>query len=109
METPESTGGEVRLERQVRREGDLFEQLLPEGVSSEWLEGYRKEVIALEHQHIIDALVGFLNNGGGTFRKWLEFLGMDYHPAYLEGWMGFTNALCDHESRILGKEPEPMV
>jgi len=88
---------------------DLMKALLPHGVSEEWLEGYRKEVASLERQQILTALIAFLDNGGGTFRKWLEFMGMDYHPAYLEGWMGFTNALCDHESRILGKEPEPLI
>lgn len=62
-----------------------------------------------ERQRILAALIAFLEDGGGTFRKFISILGMDYTAAYGEGWMGFTNALCDHESRILGKEPEPLI
>lgn len=80
---------------------------IPPGVNHD--EALEIEARRLERERILTALIAFLENGGGTFRKWLEFLGMDYHPAYIEGWMGFTNALCDHESRILGKEPEPLI
>jgi len=62
-----------------------------------------------ERRRILAALVSFLDDGGGTFRKFISILGMDYTAAYDEGWMGFTNALCDHESRILGKKPEPLI
>lgn len=94
-----------------------------------WLTAYQKEVAETdalklrlveaaraerstrysERQRILAALVTYLEDGGGTFRKFISIMGMDYTAAYDEGWMGFTNALCDHESRILGKEPEPLI
>ena len=50
-----------------------------------------------ERQRILSALISFIEDGGGSFRKWLDYLGMDYHSAYDEGWMDFTNALSNHE------------
>ena len=99
MDKQEDGSGNVRIERQVRR--------VPEGINHD--EALENEARRSERERILTALMAFLDNGGGSFRKWLEFLGMDYHPAYLEGWMGFTNALCDHESRILGKEPDEFI
>ena len=61
-----------------------------------------------ERKRVLDALIAFIDDGGGTFRKFISILGMDYTAAYDEGWMGFTNALAEHESRILGEEPEPL-
>ena len=62
-----------------------------------------------ERQRILDALIDYLEGGGGTFRQFITILGMDYTAAYDEGWMVFTNALSNYENRILGKEPEPLL
>ena len=61
-----------------------------------------------ERKRVLSALIEFLEDGGGTFRKFISILGMDYTAAYDEGWMGFTNALADHESRILGEPIDPL-
>ena len=53
-----SAAGSVPVERGVRHSDDLFEMLLPEGVSAEWLEGYRQEVISMERERIIALLEG---------------------------------------------------
>ena len=54
----------------------------------------------VERKRILAALVAFLEDGGGSFRGWLDHLGMDYCSAYDDGWMNFTNALSDHEDAI---------
>ena len=54
-----------------------------------------------ERKRILTALVDFMDDDGGSFRKFIAILGMDYTSAYDEGWMRFTNALADHESNIL--------
>lgn len=56
-----------------------------------------------ERVRVLLAITGFINDGGGTFRKCIEYLGMDYVYAHDEGWMNFTNALSDHEDRIINK------
>lgn len=61
-----------------------------------------------ERKRVLGALIEFIDDGGGTFRKFISILGMDYTAAYDEGWMGFTNALSDHESRILGEPVDPL-
>lgn len=72
----------------------------------EWLNRQRGEAKTDERQRILAALTAFIEGGCGSFRNWLDHLGMDYCSAYNEGWMNFTNALSDHEDRIQSKTPE---
>ena len=61
---------------------------------------------AEERKRVLAALIAWVSNGCGSFRTLLEHLEMDYATAYTEGWMGFTNAICDHETRITGGTPD---
>lgn len=51
-------------------------------------------------------LAQFIREGGGSFRKLLDYTGMDYTTAYNLGWMEFTNALSDREQSIRYKTIE---
>ena len=59
-----------------------------------------------ERKRVLNALIAFLEDGGGSFRTFIEHLGMDYTAAYDEGWMGFTNALSEHEEWVI-REASP--
>ena len=54
-----------------------------------------------ERERCLRAVVSFLDDGGGSFRKFLPHIGMAYVEAYSEGWMGFTNALSEYADRVI--------
>jgi len=43
---------------------------------------------------VLSRISKFITDGGGSFRILLEYLDLEYHPAYNAGGMIITNAIC---------------
>jgi hypothetical protein len=59
-----------------------------------------EQVRADERKRVAAALRQYFDEGPGTYRVLLDYLGLEYRDGIDEGWQDLNNAIAEHDSKV---------